>query len=102
MSPLRRWMLRHGWPGWWAWVAVVLIPLMASMGVLVVSLRVNERSIQRERAARLASERAFCGIIVLLDDQWHQVPPTTVSGRRLASAIAAARTVNHCPPYKGD
>lgn len=61
----------------------------------------NARSIERERKARVASEQAFCGIIVLLDNAWHTLPPTTPSGRQLAAAVSTARVVNHCPPRQG-
>jgi hypothetical protein len=97
VSPLRGWMRAHGRPGWWSWLVVVLVPLMASMGVLVVSLRVNEQSIAREREQRRVTEQALCGIIVLLDDANRTAvdPPSTDYGRKLARAIRDARTT--CP-----
>lgn len=109
MSPLRGWMQAHGRPSWYSWVVVVLVPLVASIGVLVVSLRVNSNAIDRERRAnsdainrerqvRIESQRAFCGIVVLLDETWRRTPPTTAAGRELADAVAAARVVNRCPP----
>lgn len=105
--PLRRWMTARRLPSWYSWVVVVLLPIMASMAVLVISLRVNDRSIERERAARLASEqasaasqRALCDIYVALDDAYASAAPTSPAGKRLAAAIAAARVVNHCPPRR--
>jgi len=101
--PLRRWMREHGRPGWYSWVVVVMLPIMAAIAVLIISLRVNERSIDRERSARLASQEAFCAIIVLIDDSYHeQRPPPGTASARLALAISNARTINHCPPYKGE
>jgi len=105
MSPLRSWMTAHRMPAWYSWVVVVVVPVMVSMAVLVISLRVNQRSIDRERAARIASEqaqqasqRALCDIYVVLDDAYETAKPTSPAGRKLAEAIAAARVVNHCPP----
>lgn len=100
MSPLRRWMTEHRLPSWYSWVVVVLVPVMASTAVLIVSLRTNQRSIERERAAREQSQVAFCNIVILLDDSYHQTPPKLDSGKKLAKAISTARVVNHCPPYK--
>jgi hypothetical protein len=95
-------MREHGRPGWYSWLVVVLVPIMASVAVLVVSLRVNQRSIERERVARIASEQAFCAIIVLIDDSYRQQkPPPGTATARLALAISNARVVNHCPPYQG-
>lgn len=97
MSPLRRWMTEHGRPSWYSWIVVVLVPIMASVAVLVISLRVNEQSIQREREARRASEQAFCGIVTLLDDSWRRTPPSTQAGRDLATAVRGARATYNCP-----
>lgn len=100
--PLRRWMHEHDHPGWYSWVVVVMAPILASMAVLNISLKVNERSIERERSAREASTRAFCSIIILLDDSWHDTPPPSQSGKALALAVSNARAVNHCPTHQGD
>lgn len=91
-------MTAHRLPTWYSWVVVVLVPVMASVGVLVVSLRVNQRSIERERAARQATEQAFCQIIIVLDDAYARAAPPTAAGKQLAAAIAGARQANHCAP----
>jgi hypothetical protein len=91
-------MTDHGRPSWYSWVVVVVVPLMASVAVLVISLRINEQSIQREREARRASEQAFCGIVTLLDDSYRRTPPTTPAGRDLAAAVRDARAGYRCPP----
>lgn len=78
-------------------VGIVLVFVTAGIWVQ----RQNDESVQRERMARQASERAFCGIIILLDDAWKASPPTTDSGRALATAVTNARVVNHCPPRTG-
>jgi hypothetical protein len=96
MSPLRRWMTEHGRPSWYSWVVVVMVPILVSTGVLIVALRVNQRSIERERAERLAAERAFCGIVVLLDDSYRRSPPSTPAGKDLAREVAEARIAYRC------
>lgn len=109
MSPLRGWMTEHGRPGWYSWIVVVLVPIMASVGVLVVALTLNQRSIDRdraatqrqiqvERAARLTAEQALCEVWILLDDIYAQTPPPTDAGKALARAVANLRVVNNCPP----
>jgi hypothetical protein len=79
----------------WASVIAAL-----ALGVTWVNIQ-NNHSIARERTARVASQRAFCGIIILLDDSYRHTPPSTQAGRQLASAISTARIVNSCPPPKG-
>lgn len=102
MSPLRRWMRTHGYPAWYSWLVVVLVPIMASVAVLIVSLRVNQQSIKREHAAFVQSQRAFCGIVILLDDTYRLKPPPPGSTtERLAQAVAYARAANNCPPHQG-
>lgn len=81
-------MTTHRLPSWYAWVVVVMLPVMVSMGVLVVSLRVNERSVERERAARIVSQQTFCQVFILLNDFYQKAAPPTVAGRQIAKAIA--------------
>jgi hypothetical protein len=94
-------MRAHGRPGWYSWLVVVLVPILASMAVLVTTLKVNERtvreSVARESEARRASERAFCGIVTLLDDSYRRTPPSTQAGRELAMAVRNARAGYRCP-----
>lgn len=94
MSPLRRWMTSHRLPAWYSWVVVVMLPIMASMGVLVISLRINERTIDRETAARLASEHVLCQVFVVLDDAYSHAAPKTAAGKQLAAAVHAVRITN--------
>lgn len=77
------------------WLTAANLMILA-LGATII-YQVNTRSIARERSAREASEQAFCGIIVLLDDSWRSTPPTAPSGKALAAAVAEARAVNHCP-----
>jgi len=94
--PLRRWMTTHGLPSWYSWVVVVLMPIMASIAVLTIALRVNERSIDRERTAREQAQQqtdeALCSVFAPIDDGYkNTAPPATEAGREFAKNIAAAR-----------
>jgi hypothetical protein len=88
LSPLRAWMTTHRLPSWYAWVVVVVVPVMVSMGVLVITLRVNERSVERERTARIASQQTFCQVFILLDSIYRQAAPPTPAGKQIAAAVA--------------
>jgi len=103
--PLRKWMTARRLPAWYSWAVVVIVPVAVSMLVLVVSLRVNQRSIERERAARiaseqarLASEQALCRVFIILDDAYTAAAPPSEAGKKLAAAIADVRVTNHCTP----
>ena len=98
-------MTAHRLPAWYSWVVVVLVPIMASVGMLVISLHLNQQSIEREREARLAlesavraSERALCEVFIVIDDAYARAAPTSPAGRQLAAAVANVRKSNHCPP----
>lgn len=82
-------------PAWYTWFAVVLLPIVVSMGVLVVSLRVNERSVERERAARVVSQQTFCQVFILLNDFYQKASPPTDAGKKIAQAIAVT-VVRNC------
>lgn len=78
-------------------IMVILVPLFASVGMLIVALERNQSSIDRERRSRVASEQALCQIYGLLDASYRRSPPTTPAGKSLATAVAAAMVVNSCP-----
>ena len=77
-------------------LAVGAILAIIAAGVLVQ--RQNDLGIARERAAREASEKALCQVIVVLDDTYRKAKPTTPAGIQVAAAIANMRAVNHCAP----
>lgn len=89
--PLRRFMTEHGLPSWYSWLVVVMLPIMASVLVLVVSLRVNERSIERERLAREQTDAALCAVFAPIDDGYRKAPPPSASGKEFAKNVASAR-----------
>ncbi len=98
MSPLRRWMAEHGHPGWYSWVVVVGGNLATLLLTVVVVLTVNQRSIDRERAARLASERALCAVVdIYVQAARDAPPPPTAYGREIVESMRALRAALRCP-----
>ena len=95
MSPLRRYMTEHGMPSWYSWVVVVLLPVFTSTAILIICLRVNQRSIDREHAAvaksAAATDAALCSLVAPIDDGYRAVPPATQSGKVFAANVARAR-----------
>lgn len=67
---------------------------------VAVSVSANQQAIEREREARLESERSLCGVLAAFDDSYRQVPPATESGMNVAKAIAFERA-RRCPPVIG-
>lgn len=84
-------MTARGLPSWYSWVVVVMLPIMAAAGVLVISLKVNERSIDRERLAREQTDRALCAVFAPLDDGYRKAPPASEGGKEFAKNLAVAR-----------
>lgn len=90
-------MTAHGRPGWYSWIVVVLVPIMASVGVLIVSLTVNQRSIARETAARVSTERAMCAMLELFTTGPPPVAgPAGDRGRAVLAAMRAYRATLRC------
>jgi hypothetical protein len=91
-----RTQIRHRGMGVYAWVAVLISSITLPVLSLVISLNLNDRAIDRERMARLASEHAMCAIVVAQSDAYRQHPPTTPAGRTVADKMAALRLAYHC------
>lgn len=98
MSPLRRWMTEHGHPGWYSWVVVLGGNMATLLLTVVVVLTVNQRSIDRERAARLASERALCAVVdIYVRAARETPPPTNAYGKEIVESMRALRAALKCP-----
>jgi hypothetical protein len=69
---------------------VLVVSLTLSAASLFIALRANQASENRERAARLASERAWCSVLTIIDN-------AKLSNKELARGIAELRMRN-CPP----
>lgn len=93
--PLTRFMTSRGMPSWYSWLVVVMLPVMAAVTVLIIALRVNERSIERERTAREQAQEqtdeALCSVFAPIDDGYKQTPPATAAGKVFAVRIAQVR-----------
>jgi hypothetical protein len=69
---------------------VLIVVLTLSAASLFISLRATRISEDRERAARLESERAWCSVLITIDN-------AAPSNEELAAGIRYLRTRN-CPP----
>lgn len=67
------------------------------IAVLVSSVVTGSVAIVWGRIDRAESERKFCAIVVAQDDAWSETTPTSVTGRRVADAIAKLRRDLGCP-----
>lgn len=89
----------------WYAIAVAFVACAVCAGAAMgYGIYVNGESRRRaEQAqtelARVQQEQrdALCRMVVLMDDAWHETPPSTTSGRNLAEAIADARATLGCP-----
>jgi hypothetical protein len=90
-------MSEHGHPTWWSWVVVIGGCLTTLLISVVISVQTNQRAIDREREARLASELEFCSLLKLFDDSYREVPPNTPTGINLAKGLREYRQ-GKCPP----
>ena len=79
---------------------VLLVCISLTLATTLLALVANKRSEERERAARLASERAWCSVIITLDESYRETPPSTAAGKHVAEGIARLRTQFRCPPPK--
>ena len=79
---------------------ILIICISLTVATTVLALAANKRSEARERTARLTSERAWCSVIITLDDSYRETPPTTPAGKNVAEGIARLRTQFRCPPPK--
>jgi type II secretory pathway component PulK len=84
----------------YALVVVLIICVSLCVAAAALSLAANTRSEKRETAARHASERTWCSVIITLDDSYRETPPSTSAGKNVAEGIARLRTQFRCPPPK--
>ena len=87
-------------PGWYAW-AVLVVATAASAGLnAVIGIGMAERAIEAERAAaRAAAEQnrsATCALINAQVGVYRETPPSTPTGRDVASAWEDMRKRFRC------
>jgi hypothetical protein len=59
--------------------------------MLVSSLSTGVAAVVISLHAQAESERRLCGVIIAQDDAWSETTPSTVTGRRVAEAVAKLR-----------
>lgn len=109
MSPLRRWFIGHGMPGWYSWVVVVGLTVVSNVLVLMITLKSADRRVDAERAAREQAQmdaiaaqetarRATCRVVVAQDEAYSDpaTPPVTPAGRAAAKAWHELRVQLGC------
>jgi hypothetical protein len=91
-------MAEHGHPGWYSWVVVLGGNLATLLLTVMVVLTINQRSIDRERAARLAGERAACAVVDIYVRAAQEAPqPTTAYGKEIVDSMRTLRAALRCP-----
>lgn len=73
-------------PGWYWWAAMLASSLAVGVGAVLISAHTQQES-----------ERKWCSVISTLDEAYHQQPPTTPLGQRIASDMAALHRSLRCP-----
>lgn len=66
--------VREARPAWWAYAAIFLSSLALSLAALLISVKYSDNN-----------ERKWCDIVTTLDSAYHQAPPKTPTGQKLAS-----------------
>lgn len=75
-----------------------LLPIATALLSTALCLSVSERNAQRGRESRAELQRTQCAIVVALDENYRDAPPTTDLGRRNASSMAQLRASLGCQP----
>lgn len=84
--------------GSWPFIIAVGSSLLGAILATVLCLNVSERNAQRGRESRAELLRTQCALIVSLDDNYRDLPPTTELGRRNAATMTQLRTSLGCAP----
>ena len=84
-------------PNWYTVMAVLLSSLMTGVAAVAISLHSQAESERDLLQAQRESQRQFCDIVIAQDDAWSETTPTTVTGQRVAAAIAKLRRDLDCP-----
>jgi hypothetical protein len=91
---------RHASPVWWSLLsAFITVLLLGSGGVWYVQATANA-AVKRANATATASlresEKKQCTVYVILDHVYATTPPTTETGRAVATAIHRQAMDLHC------
>lgn len=82
-------MIKPPRPGWYSLAATLGTSLVTAILMLFLTLHFVQQS-----------ERKWCDLITMLDDAYHQTPPTTETGKNVARQMSGLRQSLHCPKEK--
>jgi hypothetical protein len=96
-------------PDWYWWVVMIGTVLSCAAASILISLQVQARALERERAQRIEVQQKadalrietnakWCKIVTTLDDEYRKTPPTTPTGVNIAEAMRDLRVSLDCPP----
>jgi hypothetical protein len=98
-------VVQHDDRRWWPIVVSVGFSVLSAVLAGALAQSVSQRSAEREHEARVEIERvqreqhdSLCAMIVALDDNYRDSPPSTELGRSNATALSALRVGEGCPP----
>jgi hypothetical protein len=88
-------------PGWYSWVAVVLLTMTTAFGSVLICLRIAERAVEAERTARIAAaeegRRQICQLAIAQDEAYSEPPgPSTETGKNASRAWKETRAFYRC------
>lgn len=73
-------------PSWYSWLVVVGGCLTTLVVAVTVSVKVNQRALDREQAQREQGRVAACTVITRMVLAYEDPPPATETGRNAATA----------------
>jgi hypothetical protein len=85
--PLQKWMTEHGHPGWYSWLVVIGGCLVSMVVGSTISIAVNDRALERERAQREEARAATCLVIRQMENVY--ADPSTETGEKARAAWAS-------------
>ena len=84
-------------PNWYTVMVVLVSSLVTGIAAVAISLHSQAESERDVLRAQQEAQRKFCDILIAQDDAWSETTPTTVTGQRVAEAIAKLRRDLGCP-----
>jgi hypothetical protein len=82
--PLQKWMTEHDHPGWYSWLVVIGGALTSMVVAVGISITLNERGLERERAQREQARAATCLVIRQMENVY--ADPSTETGEKARAA----------------
>lgn len=92
--PLQKWMTEHGHPGWYSWLVVIGGALTSMVVAVGISITINDRALERERAQREQARMATCLVVRRMVDVY--ADPSTETGEKARKAWADLGLIFRC------